>query len=151
MQDLTKSLILLNGELKTFQIASISKLDANVFRVSFKNSPKSYTYSADKVVWLTNPQWLVPELCKVYRGGRLQTDVKEIWQFEAGQSVYWRIKYRSGYEGEYTDGYTTFSTIAPQQSNSTPSTSLPSIEHQEAKASAMSIVSLSKSCCHKNS
>ena len=78
MQDLTKSLILLNGELKTLQIASISKLGANAFRVSFKNNPKSYTYSADKVVWLTNPQWLVPELCKVYRGGRLQTDVTEI-------------------------------------------------------------------------
>ena len=104
MQDLTKSLILLNGELKTLQIASISKLGANAFRVSFKNNPKSYTYSADKVVWLTNPQWLVPELCKVYRGGRLQTDVTEIWQFEAGQNNYWRIKYRSGYEGEYTDG-----------------------------------------------
>lgn len=104
MQDLTKSLILLNGELKTLQIASISKLDANAFRVSFKNSPKSYTYSADKVVWLTNPQWLVPELCKVFRNGRLQTDVTEIWQFEAGQNNYWRIKYRSGYEGEYTDG-----------------------------------------------
>ena len=104
MQDLTKSLILLNGELKTLQIASISKLGANAFRVSFKNNPKSYTYSADKVVWLTNPQWLVPELCKVYRGGRLQTDVTEIWQFEAGQSVYWRIKYRSGYEGEYAEG-----------------------------------------------
>ena len=50
MQDLTKSLILLNGELKTLQIASISKLGANAFRVSFKNNPKSYTYSADKVV-----------------------------------------------------------------------------------------------------
>ena len=74
------------------------------FRVSFKNNPKSYTYSADKVVWLTNPQWIVPELCKVYRGGRLQTDVTEIWQFEAGQSNYWRIKYRSGYEGEYAEG-----------------------------------------------
>ena len=58
MQDLTKSLILLNGELKTLQIASISKLGANAFRVSFKNNPKFYTYSADKVVWLTNPQWL---------------------------------------------------------------------------------------------
>ena len=58
MQDLTKSLILLNGELKTLQIASISKLGANAFRVSFKNNPKSSTYSADKVVWLTNPQWL---------------------------------------------------------------------------------------------
>lgn len=48
MQDLTKSLILLNGELKTLQIASISKLGANAFRVSFKNNPKSYTYSAVK-------------------------------------------------------------------------------------------------------
>ena len=104
MQDFSKSLILLNGELKTLQIASISKLGVTAFRVSFKNNPKSYTYSADKVVWLTNPQWLVPELCKVYRGGRLQTDVTEIWQFEAGQNNYWRIKYRSGYEGEYTDG-----------------------------------------------
>ena len=56
MQDLTKSLILLNGELKTLQIASISKLGANAFRVFFKNNPKSYTYSADKVVWLTNAQ-----------------------------------------------------------------------------------------------
>ena len=65
MQALTKSLILLNGELKTLQIASISKLGANAFRVSFKNNPKSYTYSADKVVWLTNAQWLLPELCKV--------------------------------------------------------------------------------------
>ena len=98
MQDLTKSLILLNGELKTLQIASISKLGANAFRVSFKNNPKSYTYSADKVVWITNPKWIVPELCKVYRGGRLQTDVTEIWQFEAGQNHYWRIKFRSGYE-----------------------------------------------------
>ncbi len=44
MQDLTKSLILLNGELKTLQIASISKLGANAFRVYFKNNPKSYTF-----------------------------------------------------------------------------------------------------------
>ena len=49
MQDLTQSLILLNGELKTLQIASISKLCATAFRVSFKNNPTSNTYSADKV------------------------------------------------------------------------------------------------------
>ncbi|MDD7405238.1 MAG: hypothetical protein PUG32_05080, partial [Bacteroidales bacterium] len=103
MQDLTKSLILLNGELKTLQIASISKLGANAFRVSFKNNPKSYTYSADKVVWLNNPQWLVPELCRVYRGGSLQKDITEIWQFEDGQNLFWRIKYSSGYVGEYAD------------------------------------------------
>lgn len=104
MQDLAKSLILLNGELKTLQIATISKLGASAFRISFKNNPKSYTYSIDKVVWLTNPQLLVPERCKVFKEGRLQTDITEIWQFETGQNVYWRIKYRSGYEGEYGEG-----------------------------------------------
>ncbi|MDE6152041.1 MAG: DNA2/NAM7 family helicase, partial [Prevotella sp.] len=104
MQNLTKSLIILNGELKTLQIASISKLGASAFRVCFKNSPKSYTYSADKVIWLTKPQWLIPKLHKVFRGGRLQTDVAEIWQFEDGQNIYWRVKYHSGFEGEYADG-----------------------------------------------
>ena len=47
-------------------------------------------------------------------------------------------------------GYTTFSATVPQQSNLTLSIFLPSIEYQEAKASAMSIVLLSKSCFHKN-
>ena len=73
-QDLTKFMILLNGELKTLQIASISKLGDSAFRILFKNNPKTYTYSAEKVVWLTDPQWLVPELCKVFRGGCLQKD-----------------------------------------------------------------------------
>ena len=103
-QDLTKSMILLNGELKTLRIASISKLGDSAFRILFKNNPKTYTYSAEKVVWLTDPQWLVPELCKVFRGGCLQKEITEIWQFNDGQNKFWRIKYRSGYEGEYADG-----------------------------------------------
>ena len=103
MQDLSKSIILLNGELKTLQIASISKLDSSAYRISFKNNQKAYTYSEEKVLWLTNPQWLLPSLCMVYRDGCLQTGIDEIWQFSAGQRLFWRIKYRNGYEGEYSD------------------------------------------------
>lgn len=104
MQDLSKSLILLNGELKTLQIASIRKIGASAFCISFKNNSKFYTYAAEKVVWLSNPKWLVPELCRVYSGDRLLTDVTEIWQFEDSQHFYWRIKFRNGYEGEYAEG-----------------------------------------------
>lgn len=100
MQDLSRSLILLNGELKTLQIASIHRISASAYRVCFKNNQKAYTYSADKVLWLTDPQWMIPDLCNVYREGRLQTDVTEIWQFDTVQSMYWRIKYRNGFEAE---------------------------------------------------
>lgn len=103
MQDLSKSLILLNGQLKTLQIASINKTGASAYRICFKNNPKPYTYNADKVVWLTNPQWIMPEFCKVYRGSCMQTGVAEIWQFDMGTRAYWRIKYHSGYEAEYND------------------------------------------------
>lgn len=103
MQDLSKSLILLNGQLKTLQIASINKTGASAYRICFKNNPRPYTYKADKVVWLTNPQWIMPEFCKVYRGSCMQTGVAEIWQFDMGTRAYWRIKYHSGYEAEYND------------------------------------------------
>ena len=100
--DLSKSLILLDGELKTLQIASISKVvGANAYRVSFKNSQKTFTYGANKVVWLSDPQWLVPAYYRVYHVGRLQTDIKEIWQFKTRLNVYWRIKYHNGHEAEY--------------------------------------------------
>lgn len=103
MQDLSKSLIILKGELKTLQVSSICKMSSSAYQICFKNKRQPYTYSSDKVVWLTNPKWLSPELCKVYCNGHLQTDVSEIWQFGAGNKNYWRIKYHSGYEAEYTE------------------------------------------------
>ena len=50
MQILSKSLILINGELKTLQIASIKKMGANLYNIHFKNNPKNYKYSAEKVI-----------------------------------------------------------------------------------------------------
>lgn len=103
VQDLSKSLILLDGELKTLQITSIEKMGASAYRVCFKNNVKPYFYSANKVKWFTNPEWFMPELYKVFCGGYLQTDVTEILRFRTGFQIYWRIKFRSGYEKEYLD------------------------------------------------
>lgn len=72
MKDLSQSYILLNGEPKSLQIESISQINSNLYCVRFKNNPKIYNYSANKIVWLTNPKWLQPELTKVYYKGVLQ-------------------------------------------------------------------------------
>lgn len=85
------------------QIVSISRIGTSAYRVFFKNTLKPYTYSAENVDLLTNPLCLAPEHCKVYRKGLLQTDVKEILQFNACDRIYWRIKYDSGYEEEYNE------------------------------------------------
>lgn len=53
--DSTKFLIILNGEDKTESIASIKKQD-DVWRITFANRAKTYTYKYDKVIFLTNPQ-----------------------------------------------------------------------------------------------
>ena len=98
--DLSHHFILLNGEPKTLQIASISRNEANGYRVRFKNNGKSYNYGNDKVVWLSNPKWLDPTHCKVLIGGLQQNNVREIWKFASGVKCYWRIVYANGYVQE---------------------------------------------------
>ena len=49
------SLIILNGEIKTTQIARIYD-NGRIYKGSFKNNPSQYyTYNANKVKWLKNP------------------------------------------------------------------------------------------------
>lgn len=102
MKDISRSLILLNGKLKTLQIESINYIDSGMYNVHFKNNAKSYTYSSDKVLWLKEPIWIQPDLCKVYREGIEQKDVAVLWRFNHKTEHYWRIKYHNGYEAEYS-------------------------------------------------
>ena len=101
--DLSRHFILLNGEPKTLQIASITRNDVNGYRVRFKNNGKSYNYGKDKVVWLSNPEWLDPTHYKVLIGGLQQNNVREIWKFASGVKCYWRIVYANGYAQEGDD------------------------------------------------
>ncbi len=100
MQDLSHSLILLNGEFKTRQIEIITSKGHGAFAIKFKKNPKVYTYSADKVIWLTKPKWAHPNLSRVYLDGKLQSNVVEIWQFNGAEKSYWRLKYKNNYEVE---------------------------------------------------
>lgn len=71
--DLSRHFILLNGEPKTLQIASIIRNGASGYCVRFKNNGKSYNYGKDKVVWLSNPEWLDPTNSHVFIGGSKKT------------------------------------------------------------------------------
>ena len=98
--DLSRHFILLNGEPKTLQIDSIIRNGASGYRVRFKNNGKSYNYGKDKVVWLSNPEWLDPTNSHVFIGGSKQNDIKEIWKFSCGTNCYWRITHINGYVQE---------------------------------------------------
>ena len=102
--DLSRQMILLNGEPKSQQIDSIEKNETNGYCVRFKRNNKSYNYGSDKVVWLSDPESKAPTHCKVYIGGTHQYNVTEIWKFTNGDDIYWRIVYANGYvqEGDGT-------------------------------------------------
>ena len=89
--DLSRYLILLNGQPKTMQIDTINKNWSNGYLVRFKNNPKSYNYSYNNVVWLSNPKWIDPLFAKVFVSGKEEKEVREIWGFVTDNLIYWRI------------------------------------------------------------
>ncbi len=95
--DLSRQFIMLNGQSKTLEIASIEKFGADRFRVRFKNNPRPYTYNADKVLWLSDPEPVDLKHSKVYLDGFLKKDICELWKFRYGRNVYWRIIHNNGY------------------------------------------------------
>ena len=95
--DLSRQFILLNGEPKTLEIASIERVLPQGYCVRFKNNGKSYNYRSDNVVWLNNPQWFFPGHCKVYIRRKPQNNIREILMFADGYKNYWRIIYNNGY------------------------------------------------------
>ena len=101
--DLSRHFILLNNEPKTLQIDSIERNGTNGYRVRFKNNGKIYNYGNDKVILLSNPEWIDPVHCKVIIGGLQQKNVREIWKFTCGTKCYWRIVHTNGYAQECDD------------------------------------------------
>ena len=95
--DLSRHFILLNGEPKTLQIDKIEKNGADGYHVRFKNNGKSYNYSRDKVIWLSNPEWIDPTHCKVFIGETRKSDVREVWKFALGTQIYWRVIHTNGF------------------------------------------------------
>ena len=95
--DLSRHFILLNGKAKTLQIDSIERIGSRAFRVRFKNNPKPYTYGTDKVVWLSNPEWVDIANSKVYIEGAQKLDIREVWKFVLSEKAYYRVVHTNGY------------------------------------------------------
>ncbi len=95
--NLSNHFILLNGEPKTLQIDTIRRNGSKGYSVRFKNNDKSYNYSYDKVVWLSNPEWIDPTPCQVSVDGTLKNNVRELWKFTDANKYYWRVVYANGY------------------------------------------------------
>ena len=119
--DLSRHFILLNGEPRTLQIDSITRNGSKGYCVRFKNSGKSYNYGKDKVVWLSNSEWLDPTHCQVIISGFQQKDVTDIWKFACGTKSYWRIAHANGYvqEGDGTRITVATSCLGEQTSKDT--------------------------------
>ena len=95
--DLSHHFILLKGEARTSEIESIESNSTTTYQVRFKNNSRPYTYSKEKVLWLSNPETINILNSKIYFNGRQITDVREVLKFTAYNKSYWRIIYNNGF------------------------------------------------------
>ena len=98
--DLTRQLLLLNGEPKTLAVDTIRKIGSKGYRVRFKNSAKYYNYGNDKVSWLSDSEWIDPMYSRVFVGRSLKYNVREIWKFASGGKCFWRVILTDGHAFE---------------------------------------------------
>lgn len=100
--NLQKHVIIINGVDKTYQVESI-RLDGYKYAVRFQNSDKVYSYSGDKVKWLTNPLQVDFEGCHVFVNGKNEKNIKEISLFANNGSKYYAITYGKDFTKHYTE------------------------------------------------
>ena len=100
--NLQKHVIIINGVNKTYQVESI-RLDGYKYVVKFQNADKVYSYSGDKVIWLTNPLPIEFGDCHVFVNGRKEKNIKAISLFVNNGSKYYAITYGKDFTKHYTE------------------------------------------------
>ena len=100
--NLQKHVIIINGVDKTYQVESIRPV-GNKYAVKFQNTDKVYTYSEDKVIWLTNPLSVEFDSCHVFVNGKKEKNIKEISLFANNDSKYYAITYSKDFTKHYAE------------------------------------------------
>ena len=100
--DLRKHLIIINGIDKTHQVESIN-IDGYRYAVKFLNSDKIYSYSGDKVIWLTNPLPIDFTDCQIFINGKRGNNIAAIQLFSSGTAKYYGITYRNDFTRHYSE------------------------------------------------
>ncbi len=100
--NLQKHVIIINGVNKTYQVESI-RLDGHKYAVKFQNANKVYSYSGDKVIWLTKPLSVEFEGCHVFVNGKKEKNIKAISLFANNGSKYYAITYGNDFTKHYVE------------------------------------------------
>ncbi len=101
MLDTSQNLIVINGRIRTSQIESCRYEAPSRYRIVFAGNPKEYAYGADKVLWLKNPESLVPAIYQLAHNGRRLTNIAAIFKFCDYTQTYWHIRFENGTEKSY--------------------------------------------------
>ena len=101
--NLRENMILIDGQIKTSQIMQCSiNHHGDKYNIIFKNNPyKTYSYSRNKVKWLTNPILFQPEHCHIYHENKQLYPLSYIAVFRQGWQRYWYIEYDNGAFASY--------------------------------------------------
>lgn len=86
----------------TYQVESI-RLDGHKYAVKFQNANKVYSYSGDKVIWLTKPLSVEFEGCHVFVNGKKEKNIKAISLFANNGSKYYAITYGNDFTKHYVE------------------------------------------------
>lgn len=100
--NLQDNFILINGVDKTLEVESIEP-DGNRYKVKFQNSDKTYSYARGNVVWMTNPEPVDFENCRVFVKGKKEKNIKAIRLFSVRGKKYYSITYGSDYKKHYQE------------------------------------------------
>ncbi|MCM1297536.1 MAG: AAA family ATPase, partial [Muribaculaceae bacterium] len=100
--DLQKHVIIINGDDKTYQVESI-RLDGYKYAIKFQNSDKVYSYSMDKVTWLTNTISIEFEDCHIFINGKKEKNVKSISLFSCDGIKYYAITFGKDFTKHYAE------------------------------------------------
>ena len=100
--DLEKHIILINGVDKTYQVESIQPVGYQ-YAVKFQNSDRTYYYSSNNVLWLTDPVTIDINNCHIYVHGRREHNVRSIHLFEGNTDIFYAIEFATGFVQHYPE------------------------------------------------
>lgn len=98
--NLQTHVIIINGVDKTYQVESI-RLDDYKYTIKFQNTDKIYSYSRDKVIWITNPTSIDFENCHIFVNDKKEKNIQAVHLFAHNTTKYYAVTYGSGYIKHY--------------------------------------------------
>lgn len=109
MLDPRENMVVIDGVIKTVEIHSIQLNErGDKYNILFKSAKyKCYSYSHNKVAWLTNPILFDPQDCHTYYRGKLLQKITYIAAFKNYFHTYWFFAFADGtvfscYDGDIT-------------------------------------------------